>query len=91
MTPNLGKPLNPIYIKVGIHTMNYEQLDNFQETMANLTADTIHAIVLAADANNKDRDSALENFVKVITEISANYSLDQYDPDVPVHHLASKN
>ena len=71
--------------------MNYEQLDDFQETMANLTTDTIHAIVLAADANNKDRDSALENFVKVITEISANYSLDQYDPDVPVHHLVSKD
>lgn len=70
--------------------MDYEH-DEFTLDMANLTADTIHAIVLAADANNKDRDSALENFVKVIIEISANYSLDQYDPGVPVHHLVSKD
>ena len=71
--------------------MDYEQFDNFTLDMANLTADTIHAIVLAADANNKDRDSALEDFVKVITEISADYSLDQYDTDVSVHHLVSKD
>lgn len=71
--------------------MNYEQFDDFTLAMADLTADTIRQVVLIADANDKDRDSALGNFAKVVTEMSDKYSLDCYDPNSPMHHLSSKN
>ena len=39
--------------------MNYEEYSQYILTMAQLIADTIRQIVLIADANSKDRDSAL--------------------------------
>lgn len=71
--------------------MNYEEYSPYTLAMANLTADTIHQIVLIADANGKDRDSALERFADVVSNITANYSLKEYDPDVPVAHVGAKN
>jgi hypothetical protein len=71
--------------------MNYEEDSPYTLAMANLTADTIHQIVLIADANGKDRDSALERFADVVSNITANYSLKEYDPDVPVVHVRAKN
>lgn len=71
--------------------MNYEEYSPYTLAMADLTADTIRQIVLIADAHDKDRDSALDSFAKVITEMSNEYSLDHYDPDSPVRHLSSKN
>lgn len=71
--------------------MNYEENSPYTLAMANLTADTIHQIVLIADANGKDRDSALESFADVVSNITANYSLEEYDPDSPVAHVGVKN
>lgn len=71
--------------------MNYEEDSPYTLAMANLTADTIHQIVLIADANGKDRDSALERFADVVSNITANYSLEEYNPDVPVAHVGVKN
>lgn len=71
--------------------MNYEENSPYTLAMANLTADTIHQIVLIADAHSKDRDSALERFADVVSNITANYSLEKYDPDGPVAHVGVKN
>lgn len=71
--------------------MNYEEYSPYTLTMAQLTADTIRQIVLIADANDKDRDSALESFTDVFGKIAANYSLEKYDPDGPVAHVGAKN
>lgn len=71
--------------------MNYEEYSPYTLAMAQLTADTIHQIVLIADAHGKDRDSALEGFAEVFDKIAANYSLDEYDPDGPVAHVGAKN
>lgn len=71
--------------------MNYEEYSPYTLAMAQLTADTIHQIVLIADAHVKDRDSALERFAEVFDKIAANYSLDEYDPDGPVAHVGVKN
>jgi hypothetical protein len=71
--------------------MNYEEYSQYTLAMAHLTADTIRQIVLIADANDKDRDSALERFAEVFDKIAANYSLEEYDPDGPVAHVGAKN
>lgn len=71
--------------------MNYEEYSPYTLTMAQLTADTIRQIVLIADANDKDRDSALESFADVFGKIAASYSLEKYDPDGPVAHVGAKN
>lgn len=71
--------------------MNYEEYSPYTLAMAQLTADTIHQIVLIADANDKNRDSALERFTDVVSKIAANYSLEKYDPDGPVAHIGVKN
>lgn len=71
--------------------MNYEEYSQYTLAMAHLTADTIRQIVLIADANDKDRDSALERFAEVFDKIAANYSLEEYDPDDPVAHVGAKN
>lgn len=71
--------------------MNYEEYSQYILTMAQLIADTIRQIVLIADANGKDRDSALERFADVVSNITANYSLKEYNPDVPVVHVRAKN
>lgn len=71
--------------------MNYEEYSPYTMTMAQLTADTIQQIVLIADAHDKDRDSALESFADVVSNITANYSLEEYDPDGPVAHVGVKN
>lgn len=71
--------------------MNYEEYSPYTLTMAQLTADTIRQIVLVADANGKDRDSALEKFADVVSKIAADYSLEKYNPDGPVAHVGAKN
>lgn len=71
--------------------MNYEEYSPYTLAMAQLTADTIHQIVLIADAHGKDRDSALERFAEVFDKIAANYSLEKYDPNGPVAHVGVKN
>lgn len=71
--------------------MNYEEYSPYTLAMAQLTADTIRQIVLVADAHGKDRDSALERFVEVFDKIAADYSLEKYDPDIPVAHVRVKN
>lgn len=71
--------------------MNYEEYSPYTLAMAQLTADTIHQIVLIADANGKDRDSALERFTDMVSNITANFSLEKYDPDVPVVHVGGKD
>ena len=71
--------------------MDYEEYSPYTMAMAQLTADTIHQIVLIADAHGKDRDSALESFADVFGKIAANYSLEKYDPDVPLAHVGVKN
>lgn len=71
--------------------MNYEEYSPFTLAMTQLTADTIHQIVLIADANDKDRDSALESFAEVFDKIVTDYSLEKYDPDGPVAHVGAKN
>lgn len=71
--------------------MNYEEYSLYTLAMAQLTADTIRQIVLIADAHDKDRDSALESFADVFGKITANYSLEKYDPDGPVAHVGAKN
>lgn len=71
--------------------MNYEEYSPYTLAIAQLTADTIHQIVLIADAHGKDRDSALEIFAEVFDKIAADYSLDEYDPDGPVAHVGVKN
>lgn len=71
--------------------MNYEEYSPYTMTMAQLTADTIRQIVLIADDHDKDRDSALESFADVVSNIAANYSLEEYDPDGPVAHVRAKN
>ena len=71
--------------------MNYEGYSPFTLAMTQLTADTIHQIVLVADAHGKDRDSALEKFADVFGKIAADYSLEKYDPNSPVVHVKSKN
>lgn len=71
--------------------MNYEEYSPYTLAMAQLTADTIHKIVLIADAHGKDRDSALKSFAIVVSKIAADYSLEKYDPDGPVAHIGAKN
>ena len=71
--------------------MNYEEYSPFTLAMTQLTADTVHQIVLIADANDKDRDSALESFAEVFDKIAADYSLEKYNPDGPVAHVGAKN
>lgn len=71
--------------------MNYEEYSPYTMAMAQLTADTIHQIVMIADTHGKDRDSALERFTEVFDKIAANYSLEEYDPDGPVAHVGAKN
>lgn len=71
--------------------MNYEEYSPYTLAMAQLTADTIHQIVLIADTNDKDRNSALERFAEVFDKITANYSLEAYDPDGPIAHVEAKN
>lgn len=71
--------------------MNYEEYSPFTLAMTQLTADTIHQIVLIADANDKDLDSALESFAEVFNKIVTDYSLEKYDPDGPVAHVGAKN
>ena len=71
--------------------MNYEEYSPHTLAMAQLTADTIHQIVLIADAHGKDRDSALERFAEVFDKIASDYSLDKYDPDGQVAHIVAKN
>ena len=71
--------------------MNYEEYSPYTLAMAQLTADTIHQIVLIADAHAKDRDSALEGFSDVVSNITANCSLKKYNPNVPVAHVGAKN
>lgn len=71
--------------------MNYEEYSPYTLAMAQLIADTIRQIVLIADANSKDRDSALKSFAVVVSKIAADYSLEKYDPDGPVAHVGAKN
>lgn len=71
--------------------MNYEEHSPYILTMAQLIADTIRQIVLIADANSEDRDSALKSFAVVVSKIATNYSLEKYDPDGPVAHVGVKN
>lgn len=71
--------------------MNYEEYSPCTLAMAQLTADTIHQIVLIADTYGKDRDSALESFADVVSNIAANCSLKKYNINVPVAHLGAKN
>lgn len=71
--------------------MNYEEYSQYTLAMAQLTADTIRQIVFIADAHDKDRDSALERFAEVFDKITANYSLEEYDPDGPIAHVEAKN
>lgn len=71
--------------------MNYEEYSPYTLAMAQLTEDTIHKIVLIADAHGKDRDSALKNFAIVVSKIAADYSSEKYDPDGPVAHIGAKN
>ena len=71
--------------------MSYEEYSPFTLAMAQLTADTIHQIVQIADTHGKDRDSALEGFADVVSNIAANCSLKKYNPDGPVAHVGVKN
>lgn len=71
--------------------MKHNQFDDFTFDMAELTGDIIHQIVLIADRHDKDRDSAFENFVAVIKDISDKYSLEEYDPEADARNVVSKN
>lgn len=71
--------------------MNYEEYSPYTLAKAQLTADTIHQIVLIADAHGKDRDSALESFADVVSKVTANCSLKKYDSNAPVAHVGAKN